>query len=115
MPGANATTKILEEYEADLEAWEVGNEHVCSVILSTLPETYQIEVVGLNSAKETWETICSKFDNQSEMVQIDLLHQMNQTRCVEDADPRDTIQILQHSMPNIHQQVVISNQHSSLP
>jgi hypothetical protein len=56
---------------------------------------YQIEVVGLESAKETWETICSKFDNQSEMVQIDLLQQMNQTRCAEDADPCDTIQILQ--------------------
>jgi hypothetical protein len=29
------------------------------------------------------------------MVQIDILRQMNQTRCTEDADPRETIQILQ--------------------
>jgi hypothetical protein len=78
-PGSRATSDIIKKYETDLETWEIGNEHARSIILSTLPETYQIEVVGLETAKQTWELICSKFDNQSEMVQIDLLHQMNQT------------------------------------
>jgi hypothetical protein len=63
--------------------------------LSTISETYQIEVVSLKDAKATWELICSKFDNQSKIVQIDLLHQMNQTQCPKDADPCKTIQTLQ--------------------
>jgi hypothetical protein len=85
----------VEKYETTLKLWEIRNEHACSIILSTLLETYQIEVIGLENAKETWDVICSKFDNQSEMVQIDLLRQMNQSRCPEDADPRETIQALQ--------------------
>ena len=94
-PTNKADAAAMEKYKTALEMWEIGNEHAHSVILSTLPETYQIEVVGLESAKETWDLISSKFDNQSEMVQIDLLRQMNQTHCAEDADPRETIQALQ--------------------
>jgi hypothetical protein len=67
--------------------WEIGNENAQFSLLSTLPETYQIEIIGLHSAMPGWDTIKSKFDNQSEMVHIDLLWQMNQTQCAEDADP----------------------------
>jgi hypothetical protein len=94
-PGPNTSKDVKERFDTDLEAWEIGNEHARSILLSTLPETYQIKIIGLDSAMDGWDTIKSKFDNQSEMVQIDLLRQMNQTRCAEDADPRETIQTLQ--------------------
>jgi hypothetical protein len=93
-PSANATD-VKENYENDLDTWQAGNEHVHSIILSTLPETYQIEVISIPTAADVWKNIFEKFDDQSEMVQIDILHQMNQTHCAEDADPRKTIQILQ--------------------
>jgi hypothetical protein len=78
-PGPNASKDVKERFDTDLEVWETGNEHAWSILLSTLPETYQIKIIRLDSAMEGWDTIKSKFDNQSKMVQIDLLHQMNQT------------------------------------
>jgi hypothetical protein len=78
-PGSRANSDVIEKYETDLKIWEIENEHAQSIVLSTLPKIYQIEVVRLETAKQTWEPICSKFNNQSEIVQIDLLHQMNQT------------------------------------
>jgi hypothetical protein len=94
-PSTSAAADVKEKYKNDLETWEIRNEHAWSIILSTLPESYQIKVIGLKTAAEAWKMISSKFNNQSEIVQIDLLQQINQTRCAEDADPCETIQTLQ--------------------
>jgi hypothetical protein len=94
-PPANAPADVEENYENDLDTWQAGNEHIHSIILSTLPETYQFEVISIPTAADVWKNISAKFDDQSKMVQIDILHQMNQTHCTEDADPRETIQRLQ--------------------
>jgi hypothetical protein len=94
-PATHAASNVKEKYKNDLETWEIRNKHAWSILLSTLPEAYQIEVIELKTAIDTWETISSKFDNQSEMVQIDLLQQMNQTQCVKDSGPCKTIQTLQ--------------------
>jgi hypothetical protein len=104
-PSTSTAADVKEKYENDLETWEIGNEHVWSIILSTLPESYQIEVIGLETAAEAWKMISSKFDNQSEMVQIDLLQQMNQTRCAKDADPCETFKHCRHSEQSMHQRV----------
>jgi len=38
MPTENTTTDVKEKYRDDLETWEIGNEHACSIVLSVLPE-----------------------------------------------------------------------------
>jgi hypothetical protein len=74
-PSTNTMSDVKDKYENDLENWEIGNEHARLIILSTLLETYQNEVIGLQTAAETWKSISSKFDDQSKMVQIDILRQ----------------------------------------
>jgi hypothetical protein len=75
--------------------WEIGNEHAHAILLSMLLEMYQIKSIDQETATGTWKIISSKFDNQSVMVQVDLLWQMNQVWCAEDSDPHETIQMLQ--------------------
>ena len=34
--GIDSTFDAKEKYKDDLETWEIGNEHMCSIVLSTL-------------------------------------------------------------------------------
>ncbi|GJJ11497.1 hypothetical protein Clacol_005730 [Clathrus columnatus] len=78
-PDEKATETQVKEYNNRLDEWMILNEHVRSLIMSTILETLQIEVITTELASEAWKIVTSKFDNQSEMVQANLLVQMYQT------------------------------------
>ena len=86
---------MVDDYNNRLDEWMIQTEHARSLILSTIPETLQIEIITAKSAYEAWSIVCTKYDNQSEMVQADIMGQMYQVRCTDDTDPHKTIQTLQ--------------------
>jgi hypothetical protein len=95
VPNANAMNDIKQKFDNKLKMWEIRNKHAHLILSSMLPEMYQIKIIGQETATGTWKIISSKFGNQSVIVQIDLLQQMNQLQCIEDTDPCQTIQMLQ--------------------
>lgn len=86
---------LLEKYNIELDNWTFLNEVARLTIMGSIPEHLQIEALSIKSAAKVWTTICGRFDNQSEMVQADILVQMHHTRCPDDGDPRETIKALQ--------------------
>lgn len=93
-PKKDATTDDLEKHEDAIELYLQAREAANSMIFSTIPERLQIKVIALKSTKEIWETIQQEFEDQSEIVQIDILHRMIMTRGSDDKDPRETLDTL---------------------
>ena len=43
--GIDSTFDAKEKYRDDLETWDIGNEHMCSIVLSTLPTSLDVSSV----------------------------------------------------------------------
>ncbi|KAJ3473669.1 hypothetical protein NLI96_g12886 [Meripilus lineatus] len=93
-----APEKPGEDFEADekfenaKDVWESKHEAIKTLFYQTLPETLKLKIIGLTRASEAWAVITDEFDNQGDIVQVNLMGQMTALQTTdEEGDPRPAL------------------------
>src|SRR3977135_3456361 len=92
---------ITEEDEERVEKaerlWDDYHQREAIVkaqIYSTIPESLQIEVQQLKTAKEIWAAVCRKHEGKAVMVKVDLRRRIYEMKCEDEANIRTHLEEL---------------------
>jgi hypothetical protein len=93
--GEKVDADALEKYEEDLDAWQIKQSKVHTIITNTIPKTLRMDLLDKEMAAELWLGLKACFDNQSGLVKSDLFTRLNAIKCEDGGDALITIQQLQ--------------------
>ena len=68
---------VLEKYEKQLDDYLMREAGIRSAILSSVSERTQQRLLGFRKASEMWGKLCSIYQNQSVLIQADMLAQIH--------------------------------------
>ncbi|CDO71000.1 hypothetical protein BN946_scf184844.g4 [Trametes cinnabarina] len=80
-----------ERYETALDKWTANHATIKTLLFQTLPESLKLEVLTLTRAVDMWRVVTSRYDNQGDFVQVNILTQIQRLKCEEGADPRPVL------------------------
>src|SRR5258705_6175566 len=84
-----ATEAEQEAREEKIDEWYQKDAYVKQHIFSTITDRLLLRVQKLPNASEIWEQIRHIHEGKTELVQVDLRRQLQDTRCEEEADVRN--------------------------
>ena len=92
---------MTEEDEEDLELaekrwddYEQREAIIKAQIYGTIPESLQIEVQKLDTAKEIWDAICAKHEAKALTVKIDMRRRLYEMKCEDESNVRTHLEAI---------------------
>jgi len=85
----SADEQVAEvEWKKLLKAWKQGEAIAKQQIAGTIPDSLFMKICGHETAKEIWDALVNNFQNKSQMVSVNLHHQLQEEKCLEKGDVR---------------------------
>jgi len=84
-----------EKYEQDMDDYEYIQSSIRNIILSSVSDRLKNRLLAAKSASDMWTKLRGIYENQSILVQADLLAQLYSITCEEGTDPLVTIDEIQ--------------------
>ena len=87
----------LGELDKIKEKWDVYNQREASIkaqILTTIPESFAIEIQALDTSKKLWDALCKKHENRALTVVVNLRPRLYALKCLNNSNVNVYIQLL---------------------
>ena len=85
-PTVAATETEIESAEKKIDDYEWNEAHAKHIILSTTSPRLSSKIKAFATAKEMWDAVKADVSNKSMLQQIDILEQLQEMHCSENAD-----------------------------
>jgi hypothetical protein len=85
-PTVAATEEQIESAEKKMDDYERNEAHAKHVILSTTSPRLSLKIKNMATAKDMWDAVKVDVSNKSTLQQIDILEQLQEMHCSENAD-----------------------------
>jgi len=84
--GSTATEAEIKELEKKIDEYYQKDSLTKQHIFSTISDRLLLHVQSLDKALKIWEEVCTIHEGKTELVQIDLHRQLQETQCEEGGD-----------------------------
>lgn len=84
--GTVPTQAEIDDLNKKLDEYYQHNSLVKQQVFSTIMDRLLLWVQKLEAASDIWKEVCQIYEGKTELVQIDLRQQMQETRCEENGD-----------------------------
>src|ERR1700749_2950938 len=82
-PSKDASEIDLEEFEEQMDKYIHIQSSICSIILSSLSDIMKNCILSEETPSGMWDKLCSIYENQSTLIQADILSQIYAITCLE--------------------------------
>ena len=105
----------MEELEKIEEKWDMYNQPEATIraqLLTTIPGSIAIDLQGLETGKELWDTLCKKHEKRALTVVVDLWHRLYVLKCLDHSNVKTHIQslnVLYEQLKNMGEEITEDN------